>query len=74
MASNPYVAKVIYGENVLVDLTQDNVTADKVLSGAYFHDKSGARLQGTAGARFNGSTTEIPSSQGSFSGTTTTLV
>ena len=39
-----YVNKVVYGSNVLIDLTGDTVTADKVLSGFTAHDKSGAPI------------------------------
>lgn len=46
MASK-YVNKVVYGSNVLMDLTGDTVTADKVLSGFTAHDKSGAPITGT---------------------------
>ena len=42
-----YVNKVVYGSNVLIDLTGDTVTADKVLSGFTTHDKSGAPITGT---------------------------
>lgn len=42
------VNKVIYGTTVLVDLTQDTVTADKLLQGYTAHDKSGALITGTA--------------------------
>lgn len=45
--SNKYVNKVVYGSNVLMDLTGDTVTADKVLSGFTTHDKSGAPITGT---------------------------
>lgn len=41
------VNKVIYGDKTLIDLTADTVEADQVLSGATFHDKSGATLTGT---------------------------
>ena len=39
--------KIIYGGNVLIDLTADTVTADKLLSGITAHDKSGEIIQGT---------------------------
>lgn len=44
------VNKVIYGTTVLVDLTEDTVTADKLLQGYTAHDKSGALITGTASA------------------------
>lgn len=47
MASNANVNKVVYGANVLIDLTEDTVAADKLLSGITAHDKSGAQITGT---------------------------
>ena len=41
------VNKVIYGTTVLVDLTEDTVTADKLLKGATAHDASGEPITGT---------------------------
>ena len=46
MASNANVNKVIYGGNVLVDLTGDTVAANRLLSGYTAHDSSGARVTG----------------------------
>ena len=42
MASNPYVNKIIYAGETLIDLTNDDVTASDVLSGKKFHLPSGA--------------------------------
>lgn len=42
-----YVNKVIYGTDVLIDLTGDTVTADKMLSGYKAHDKSGKPITGS---------------------------
>ena len=39
--------KIIYGGNVLIDLTADTVSADKLLSGITAHDKSGEIIEGT---------------------------
>ena len=48
MASNPYCNKVVLGDGtVLINLTDDTVTAADVLSGVYFHLPSGARTQGS---------------------------
>lgn len=41
------VNKVVYGGTVLIDLTGDTVTADKVLAGYTAHDKSGETITGT---------------------------
>ena len=47
MANNQYVNKVIYGGNTVIDLTNDTVAANKILSGYTAHDKSGATITGT---------------------------
>lgn len=47
MAVNPYVNKVIYGGNTLIDLTVDDVTASDVLLGIKFHLPSGEPKTGT---------------------------
>lgn len=41
------VSKVVYGNTVLIDLTADTVTQDKILSNFTAHDKSGAAITGT---------------------------
>lgn len=41
------VSKVVYGNQVLIDLTSDTVTADKVLSGYTAHGKDGEAITGT---------------------------
>ena len=43
MATN----KVVYGSTVLIDLTADTVTADKILTNYTAHDASGATITGT---------------------------
>lgn len=45
--ANQYVNKVIYGGETLIDLTGDTAVATDVLSGKYFHLKSGERVQGS---------------------------
>lgn len=47
MASNPYISKVVYGGNTLIDLTSDTVAAAYLLSGYTAHDKSGAQITGS---------------------------
>ena len=74
MASNPNVNKVVYGNDTLIDLTADTVSADKVLSGYTAHDASGASITGTAGASVSGTNLIIPSSMGTVSGTNLSLV
>lgn len=41
------VNKVVYGTTVLVDLTKDTVTPDKLLKGATAHGASGEQITGT---------------------------
>lgn len=43
------INKVVYGNDTLIDLTSDTVTADKVLDGYTFHDASGTQRTGTGG-------------------------
>lgn len=40
-------SKIIYGGEVLIDLTTDSVTADKLLSGITAHDAKGDPIEGT---------------------------
>ena len=49
------VNKVVYGTTVLVDLTGDTVTADKLLKGATAHDAAGEQITGTMEAESGGS-------------------
>lgn len=47
MATNPYINKVQYGGNTLIDLTGDTAQAGDVHTGYSFHDRSGASVNGT---------------------------
>lgn len=47
MATNPYVNKVEFGGQTLIDLTQDTVTAADVTANVWFHLPSGQRIIGT---------------------------
>ena len=49
------VNKVVYGTTVLVDLTEDTVTPDKLLKGATAHDASGEPITDTLEAGSGGS-------------------
>lgn len=42
------VSKVVYGNQTLIDLTGDTVTADTLLAGTTAHNKAGLQLTGTA--------------------------
>lgn len=58
MANNQYINKIQYGNQILIDLTSDTVTADKILAGYTAHDASGASITGTC----NGIQIPVPSS------------
>lgn len=44
---NPYINKVIFGNQTLIDLTADTITAADLLSGKTAHDRSGATITGS---------------------------
>ena len=46
MANNTYVNKVIFGGDVIMDISADTIAANKLLSGYTAHDKSGAPITG----------------------------
>lgn len=46
MASNQYVNKVIFGSDVIMDISSDTVAANKLLSGFTAHDHTGAPITG----------------------------
>lgn len=47
MANNPYVNKVEYAGQTIMDLTNDTITPSDVLNGATFHDRSGTPQTGS---------------------------
>ena len=47
MAENANVNKVIYGNDILIDLTSDTVESSVLLEGYTAHDKSGAVISGS---------------------------
>lgn len=48
------INKIQYGNTVLIDLTSDTVTADKLMQGYTAHDRSGALITGTATGGIDG--------------------
>lgn len=40
------INKIVYSGTTLIDLTNDNVSANNLLSGATAHDRSGAAITG----------------------------
>ena len=53
-------SKVEYYGTVLIDLTADTVTADKLAAGITAHGKSGDVVTGTAVAYVEGNTLYVP--------------
>ena len=51
MANNPYINKINYGDQTLIDLTADTVAAGALLSGYTAHDASGATITGAIQAK-----------------------
>lgn len=47
MPDNQYINKVVFGNNVLIDLTADTITAADLADGVTAHDASGATITGT---------------------------
>jgi len=47
MANNQYINKVIFGNDTLIDLTSDTITAADLANGVTAHDASGAPITGT---------------------------
>lgn len=48
MADNPYVNKVVYGSDTLIDISDTTATSEDVLNGKYFYGADGAKVQGVA--------------------------
>lgn len=47
MANNQYVNKIIFGNETLIDLSQDTIQASALITGLTAHDASGAIITGT---------------------------
>lgn len=45
--ANEHISKVVFGSTVLIDLTADTVTADKILASYTAHDASGNAITGS---------------------------
>ena len=66
-----YVNEVILGNEVLISLKNDTVSANTLMRGVTAHDASGTQITGTAGSYVQGTTAYLPS--GVVSGTTVTV-
>ena len=47
MANNPYVNKVVYGSQTIIDISDSTAVASNVISGKKFHTADGALKTGT---------------------------
>lgn len=63
MATNPYVNKVVYGADTIIDISGTTATADKILQGYGAFGSDGSWLDGTAVAGGGGSSNFL---QGTF--------
>lgn len=57
------INKVVYGNQTLVDLTEDSVSSENLLEGETAHDRSGARIVGTL-SDFTGATSQAAGTHG----------
>jgi len=73
MANNPYANKVIYGNQTIMDLSEDTVVASDVLQGKTFHDATGALLTGTYTPSASGYTIHIFTEDSNLFGNTITI-
>ena len=48
MANNQYVNKVVFGNQTIIDLTTDTITAADLANGVTAHDATGATITGTS--------------------------
>lgn len=70
--ANNTINKVIYGGDVLIDLTGDTVTASDILSGKKAHDKSGTQITGNC--TYDSNTTDATASASEILATKTAYV
>jgi hypothetical protein len=54
------INKVVYGDKVLIDLTADTVTSEKMIRGTTAHMKDGSVITGTADCTVEDDTLVMP--------------
>jgi hypothetical protein len=70
--ANQYVNKVIYGNDTLIDISGDTLTADKLLTGYTAHDRSGSPIVGECD--FDSDTTDADATASEILATKTAYV
>lgn len=69
---NEHINKVVFGNQTLIDLTGDTVTAADILSGKTAHDRSGATVTGTC--TYDADTSDATATAGEILATKTAYV
>ena len=72
MANNTYVNKVIFGNDVVLDISTDTAVASDVQSGKYFHLATGERVQGSC--TYDADTSDATAAAGEILATKTAYV
>lgn len=70
--ANEHINKVVFGNQTLIDLTADTITAADLLSGATAHDRSGATITGTC--TYDADTSDATATAGEILATKTAYV
>lgn len=52
MANNPYVNKVIYGNDTIMDISDSTITPNNILMGYEGYDASGNKIEGKVGVKY----------------------
>ena len=69
---NPYINKVVFGNETLIDLTPDTITAADLLDGVTAHDRTGAPITGAC--TYDADTSDADATAGEILATKTAYV
>ena len=69
---NPYINKVVFGNETLIDLTPDTITAADLLDGVTAHDRTGAPITGAC--TYDADTSDADATAGEVLATKTAYV